>query len=213
LESVIFATWPGRFDISQFRSSQTRSALIDIHRLRVFPVMEAPAPATVWCIDSRRFHNYENVPREFLRQLLPTAFIIAGFVCEQPASGNLVVYSQRDAERHDAERNAVSRAGDKRRVSGRFKVFFAATLLATLIAAATAQRMVSADALLPVTVTGLFCLAIVVTGIAALSRRDSSARMTGIDLAGVLTAVGIAASVLIEPDQVVRLISLPAVPE
>ena len=72
--------------------------------------------------------------------------------------------------------------------------------------------MVPADALAPAIVTLLFVVAAMTAGFALLCRRDRF-RIMWFDLAGSLTFIGIVLSVLIEPDQMVRLFALSDQPE
>ena len=72
--------------------------------------------------------------------------------------------------------------------------------------------MVPADALAPAIVTLLFVVAAVTAGCALLCRRDRF-RIMWFDLAGSLTFIGVVLSVLIEPDQMVRLFTLSDQPE
>jgi hypothetical protein len=60
------------------------------------------------------------------------------------------------------------------------------------------------DALTPALATLLFTLGGATAGVALLCRRNQ-ARALWFDIAGVLTFVGVAVSILIEPDQMVRL--------
>ena len=64
--------------------------------------------------------------------------------------------------------------------------------------------MVPVEALAPAVVTLLFGIAALTAGFALLCRRDRF-RIMWFDLAGSLTFIGIVLSVLIEPDQMVRL--------
>ena len=72
--------------------------------------------------------------------------------------------------------------------------------------------MVPADALAPAIVTLLFAVAAMTAGFALLCRRDRF-RIMWFDLAGSLTFIGVVLSVLIEPDQMVRLFALSDQPE
>ena len=91
--------------------------------------------------------------------------------------------------------------------TGRTKELFAAVLLATLMAALALRAVLSLDALAPAVATLVFATAAATTGLALLSRRDGL-RPTWFDIAGVLTLVGIGITILIEPDQMVRLVTL-----
>jgi hypothetical protein len=80
----------------------------------------------------------------------------------------------------------------------------AGVLLCALIATLGIRNAVPIDALAPMIATLLFVLAGAAAGVALLWRRHQ-ARTTWFDIAGMLTFVGVAVSVLIEPDQMVRL--------
>ena len=67
-------------------------------------------------------------------------------------------------------------------------------------------------ALAPAIVTLLFVVAAMTAGFALICRRDRF-RIMWFDLAGSLTFIGVVLSVLIEPDQMVRLFALPDQPE
>jgi hypothetical protein len=96
--------------------------------------------------------------------------------------------------------------------AARGKELFAGILLLALIAAAGIRNLVPVDALAPAIVTLLFAVAAVTAGLALLCRRGGL-RTMWIDLAGSLTFVGVVLSVLIEPDQMVRLFALSEQPE
>jgi len=68
------------------------------------------------------------------------------------------------------------------------------------------------DALTPALATVLFTLGAATAGFALLCRRNQ-ARALWFDIAGVLTFVGVAVSILIEPDQMVRLFILSDQPD
>ena len=94
----------------------------------------------------------------------------------------------------------------------RGKELFAGVLLVALIAAVVIRNVVPADALAPAVVTFLFAVAAMTAGFALLCRRDRF-RIMWFDLAGSLTFIGIVLSVLIEPDQMIRLFTLSDQPE
>jgi len=96
--------------------------------------------------------------------------------------------------------------------AARGKELFAGILLVALIATVGIRSVVPADALAPAIVTLLFAVAAVTAGFALLCRRDRF-RIMWFDLAGSLTFIGIVLSVLIEPDQMVRLLTLSDQPE
>jgi hypothetical protein len=78
-------------------------------------------------------------------------------------------------------------------------------LLGTLVSAIALQNLLPTDALAPVIATVLFVVGAATAGLALLLLRDR-ARMAWLNIAGVLTFVGIAVSILIDPDQMVRLL-------
>lgn len=94
----------------------------------------------------------------------------------------------------------------------RVKELFAASLLLALTAALALRAFVSLDALAPLVATLLFALAALIAG-AALIPRHFAWRATWFDVAGVLTFIGVGITILIEPDQMVRLVSLSDQPE
>lgn len=85
-------------------------------------------------------------------------------------------------------------------------------LLAALVAALALRDRLALDALAPVIATSLFGLAGTTAGLALLVRRD---RLRGglFDIAGTLTFAGVAISILIEPDQMVRLTTVSEQPD
>jgi uncharacterized membrane protein HdeD (DUF308 family) len=94
----------------------------------------------------------------------------------------------------------------------RAKELFAGILLGALIATFGMSYVLPGDALTPAIATLLFMLAAATAGVALLCRRNQ-ARAMWFDIAGVLTFVGIAVSILIEPDQMVRLFILSDQPD
>ena len=94
----------------------------------------------------------------------------------------------------------------------RGKELFAGILLVALIATLGIRNLVPVDALEPAIVTSLFAVAAATAGLALLCRRDRF-RIMWFDLAGSLTFIGIVLSVLIEPDQMIRLFTLSDQPE
>ncbi|MDI1263574.1 MAG: hypothetical protein PS018_09995 [bacterium] len=94
----------------------------------------------------------------------------------------------------------------------RGKELFAGILLVVLIATVGIRNMVPAEALAPAIVTLLFTVAAATIGLALLCRRDRF-RTMWFDLGGTLTFIGIVISVLIEPDQIVRLFTFEHQPE
>jgi hypothetical protein len=88
----------------------------------------------------------------------------------------------------------------------------AGILLVTLIVTLGIRQLVPAEAMVPAIVTLLFAGSAVTAGLALACRRGRL-RTMWFDLAGGLTFVGIVVSVLIEPDQLVRLFSASDRPE
>lgn len=78
-------------------------------------------------------------------------------------------------------------------------------LLGTLIATIVLRSLLPIDALAPVVATLLFVAGAAIAGFALLLLRDRG-RSAWLDIAGLLTFVGIAVSILIDPDQMVRLL-------
>jgi hypothetical protein len=79
----------------------------------------------------------------------------------------------------------------------------AGVLLCALIATLAVRNALPIEALAPAIATLLFVLGGATAGVALLWRRNQ-ARTMWFDIAGMLTFVGVAVSVLIEPDQMVR---------
>jgi len=94
----------------------------------------------------------------------------------------------------------------------RAKELFAGILLGALMATLGMSYVLPADALTPAIATLLFTLGAATAGVALLCRRNR-ARAMWFDIAGVLTFVGVAVSILIEPDQMVRLFILSDQPD
>ena len=78
-------------------------------------------------------------------------------------------------------------------------------LLGTLISTVALRNLLPTDALAPVIATLLFVVGAATAGFALLLLRDR-ARTVWLNIAGLLTFVGIAVSILIDPDQIVRLL-------
>ena len=89
---------------------------------------------------------------------------------------------------------------------------FAGILLGALIATLGLRSILPAEDLAPAITTLLFVLGAVTAGLGLLCRRNQP-RMLWLDIAGSLTFVGVAVSVLIEPDQIVRLLTLSEQPD
>jgi hypothetical protein len=96
--------------------------------------------------------------------------------------------------------------------AARGKELFAGILLVALLATVGIRNVVPVDALAPAIVTLLFAVAALTAGFALLCRRDRF-RIMWFDLAGSLTFIGVVLSVLIEPDQMIRLFALSDQPE
>ena len=109
------------------------------------------------------------------------------------------------------DRSHIVRTADQA-PSAHDKALMVGVLLAALIATLGIRNVVPADALAPAIVTLLFVVAAMTAGFALICRRDRF-RIMWFDLAGSLTFIGIFLSVLIEPDQMVRLFALPDQPE
>jgi hypothetical protein len=88
----------------------------------------------------------------------------------------------------------------------RTRELLAGMLLGALIATLGLRNMLPTDALAPAVTTLLFALG-AATAAAALLCRRNQARTAWIEIAGLLTFVGVAVSILIEPDQMVRLVT------
>jgi hypothetical protein len=95
----------------------------------------------------------------------------------------------------------------------RAKELFAVILLGVLIAVLGIRSLLPTDALAPAIATLLFMLGAVTAGLALLFRRRNQTRTMWLDIAGVLTFVGVGVSILIEPDQMVRLFTLSDQPD
>jgi hypothetical protein len=87
------------------------------------------------------------------------------------------------------------------------KLLTIAALATTLVAAAAARIALPSEAWFAVVASALFACATGATLIAWLMRRRASARLCWFDLAGILTCVGIAVSVMIEPEQVAQFVA------
>lgn len=110
-----------------------------------------------------------------------------------------------------ADRSQIVRTKG-RESAGRGGELMAGILLVALTATIGIRNVVPAEALAPAIVTLLFAVGAMTAGLALLSRRDRF-RTMWFDLAGGLTFIGVVLSVLIEPDQMVRLVALSDQPE
>jgi uncharacterized membrane protein HdeD (DUF308 family) len=94
----------------------------------------------------------------------------------------------------------------------RTEELLAGILIGSLIATLGMRNVLPTDALAPAIATLLFTLGAATAGFALLCRRNK-ARTNWLDVAGVLTFVGVAVSILIEPNQMVRLFTLSDQPD
>jgi hypothetical protein len=86
----------------------------------------------------------------------------------------------------------------------RGKELMAGILLAVLLATLAIRNVVPADALAPIIVTVLFAIGAAMAALALLCRAGQF-RASWFELAGSLTFIGVVISVLIDPDQLIRL--------
>ncbi len=110
-----------------------------------------------------------------------------------------------------ADRSRIVRTKGRENTA-RSKELIAGILLAALIATLGIRNLVPTDALAPAIVTLLFAVGAITAGLALSSRRGRF-RTLWFDLAGGLTFIGVALSVMIEPDQMIRLFALSDQPE
>jgi len=101
------------------------------------------------------------------------------------------------------DRSNIVRTAD-RAPSVHGKEWMAGVLLAALIATLAIRNLVPADALAPAIVTLLFAVGAATAGAARLCQAVRL-RIMWLDVAGSLTFIGVVISVLIEPDQLIRL--------
>ena len=88
----------------------------------------------------------------------------------------------------------------------------AGTLFAVVVATLGLRGILPIEALAPAIATLVFTLGAMTAGLALLFRRNQ-ARTLWFDVAGILTLIGVAVSILIEPDQMVRLVTLSDQPD
>jgi hypothetical protein len=88
----------------------------------------------------------------------------------------------------------------------RTRELLAGMLLGTLISTLALRDLLPIDAVAPVIATLLFVVGATTAGVALLLLRNQT-RSTWLSVAGLLTFVGIAVSILIDPDQLVRLLT------
>jgi hypothetical protein len=110
-----------------------------------------------------------------------------------------------------ADRRQIVRTGGRENTA-RGKELMAGILLAALVASLGLRNIVPVDALAPAIVTLLFAVGAMSAGFALLCQRDRF-RVMWSDLAGGLTFIGVVLSVLIEPDQMIRLFAVSDQPE
>ena len=101
------------------------------------------------------------------------------------------------------DRSQIVRTAD-RAPSVHGKELMVGILLAALFATLAIRNLVPADALAPVIVTLLFAVGAATAGAAWLCQAGPF-RIMWLDVAGSLTFIGVIISVLIEPDQLIRL--------
>jgi hypothetical protein len=101
------------------------------------------------------------------------------------------------------DRSHIVRTAD-RAPSAHGKELMTGVLLAALIATLAIRNLVPADALAPAIVTLLFAVGAAMAAAAWLCQAGRF-RIMWLDLAGSLTFIGVVISVLIEPDQLIRL--------
>ena len=88
----------------------------------------------------------------------------------------------------------------------RTRELLAAMLLGALVTTLGLRAVLPTDALAPAIATLLFALGAITAGFALLLLRNQ-ARSNWLNFAGLLTFVGIAVSILIDPDQLIRLLT------
>ena len=101
------------------------------------------------------------------------------------------------------DRSQIVRTAD-RAPSVHGKELMVGILLAALLASLAIRNLVPADALAPAIVTLLFAAGAATAGAAWLCQAGRL-RIMWLDVAGSLTFIGVVISVLIEPDQLIRL--------
>lgn len=92
------------------------------------------------------------------------------------------------------------------RSTDRTREMLAAMMLGAVITTLALRAVLPTDALAPAIATLLFALGAATAGFALLLLRNQ-ARTTWLNIAGLLTFVGIAVSILIDPDQLIRLLT------
>ena len=109
------------------------------------------------------------------------------------------------------DRSQIVRIAD-RAPSAPGKELMAGVLLAAVLTTFAIRHLLPADALAPAIVTLLFAVGVATAGCAWLCQAGR-VRIRWLDLAGSLTFIGVVISVLIEPDQLMRLCGVPDQPE
>jgi O-antigen/teichoic acid export membrane protein len=89
--------------------------------------------------------------------------------------------------------------------AGRATQLVAAVMLVALTVALVLRATLAPEMLAPAVATSMFGIAAATAGIAMMCRQQRY-RHTWYDIAGMLTFIGIAITLLIEPDQIVRLV-------
>jgi hypothetical protein len=99
-----------------------------------------------------------------------------------------------------------------REPTDRPSALFTGVLLVAVVATLGLRSILSIEALAPAVTSVVFTLGAATAGLALLCRRNQT-RTLWFDVAGTLTFVGVAVSILIEPDQMVRLVTLSDQPD
>ena len=108
-------------------------------------------------------------------------------------------------------RNQIARRAGRPSAT-RAQELVAGALLVAVSGSLAMRTVLPADALAPAVATLLFGLGGGIAGCALVCRRRQ-AIMMWLDIAGVLTFVGVVVAALIEPDQMVRLVTLSDQPD
>ena len=116
--------------------------------------------------------------------------------------GNAMAFTDRNRSVHASGQEGIDRAGE----------LFAGILMGVLIATVGLRFVLPTEALAPAIATLLFVFGAATAAVALLCRRNQ-ARVLWFDIAGYLTFVGVAVSILIEPDQIVRLLAFSQQPD
>ena len=116
--------------------------------------------------------------------------------------GNGMAFTDRNRSVQASGQEGIDRAGE----------LFAGILMGVLIATVGLRFVLPTEALAPAITTLLFVFGAATAAVALLCRRNQ-ARVLWFDTAGYLTFIGVAVSILIEPDQVVRLLAFSEQPD